>query len=201
MKIFKFLALALISLSILSCSSEKKDAKTPETGTTTEVKKETSISSAVKVYPSVSAEKPVGKLAADFTWNENGKTVKFSEFTKGKYVLLNFWGTWCPPCRRELPDLVAISKEMESKNLVVLGVALEQVQTMNEAVNVVSNFWTKNGLSYPIVIGSGELAEAYGGIEAVPSTFLINTKGEIVQKIVGGRDKAGFMAELSKMMK
>lgn len=156
---------------------------------------------AVKVYQLVSADKPIGNKAGDFVWQNGAKQVKFSEFTKGKYVLLNFWGTWCPPCRRELPDLVSIAKEMENKGLIVIGAALENSRSESEALKTVSNFWESNKLHYTNVIGTGDLADAYGGISAVPSTFLINKKGEIVATIKGGRSKEQFMDEINKMMK
>lgn len=154
-----------------------------------------------KVYSLVSADKPVGKKAGDFVWQNDSKKVRFSEFTKGKYVLLNFWGTWCPPCRRELPDLVSIAKEMQSKGLVVIGAALENSRSESEALKTVTNFWESNKLHYTNVIGNGDLANAYGGISAVPSTFLINNKGEIVASIKGRRSKEQFMEEINKMMK
>jgi thiol-disulfide isomerase/thioredoxin len=156
---------------------------------------------ATKVYQLVSADKPIGKKAGDFVWQNGAKQVKFSEFTKGKYVLLNFWGTWCPPCRRELPDLIAIAKEMENKGLLVVGVAMENSRTAEEAFKTVASFWESKQLYYPVVVGNGDLADAYGGITAVPSTFLINKKGEIVASFQGGRSKEQFMEEINKMMK
>ncbi len=154
-----------------------------------------------QVYPIVSADKPVGNKAGDFVWQNGTKSVKFSEFTKGKYVLLNFWGTWCPPCRKELPDLIAISKEMKNKKLIVIGVAMENSRSAEEAQKTVNDFWLSKGLSYPVIVGNGDIANAYGGINAVPTTFLINKKGEIVATIQGGRSKEAFMAEINKMMK
>jgi thiol-disulfide isomerase/thioredoxin len=154
-----------------------------------------------KVYQLVSAEKPIGKKSGDFVWQDGSKKVRFSEFTKGKYVLLNFWGTWCPPCRRELPDIVAIAKEMGNKGLVVVGVALENSRSTDEAFKTVANFWESKQLYYSVVIGTSDLADAYGGISAIPSTFLINKKGEIVSSIQGGRTKEQFMVEINKMMK
>jgi thiol-disulfide isomerase/thioredoxin len=190
----------IMSLAFInSCNKESKDVKVSENQNSASIPSTSKAD--IRVYPTISNDAASGNKAADFTWDQNGKQVKFSEFTKGKFVLLNFWGTWCPPCRRELPDLVAISKEMESKGLIVMGVALERAPSMNEALNIVSTFWDKNQLYYPVVIGTGDLASAYGGINAVPTTFLINDKGEIVNTIEGSRSKEGFMQEISKMMK
>jgi thiol-disulfide isomerase/thioredoxin len=194
----RLIILAIMGLSFItlnSCSKEQAESKL-DNQNAKDIQK-----IPAKVFPLVSSEKPVGKKAGDFIWEQNGKQVRFSEFTKDKYVLLNFWGTWCPPCRRELPDLVAIAKEMESKGLVVIGAALERAQTMNEALDIVSSFWESKQLFYPVIISTPELANAYGGINAVPTTFLINNKGEIVNSFEGGRSKEEFMIEINKMMK
>lgn len=201
MKFIKLLSYALLfssTLFICSCTNDNKGAKDnanqKETAATTSAKSNT------KVFPLVSNDKPQGKKAGDFVWKQDGKEVRFSEFTKDKYVLLNFWGTWCPPCRRELPDLISIAKEMEGKSLVVMGAAMERSQSMNEAMQVVSEFWESQQLYYPVVIGTQGLAEAYGGIQAYPTTFLINKNGEIVASLEGSRSKEVFMAEINKMM-
>jgi cytochrome c-type biogenesis protein len=154
-----------------------------------------------KVYPIVSADKHSGNLASDFAWMQDGKQVKFSDYTKDKYVFLNFWGTWCPPCRGEIPDIIQIAKEMESKGLVVIGIALERTNSMEDAKATVTDFWTNKKMGYPVIVGSMEITEAYGGISSVPTTFLINKKGEIVQTISGAKTKEEFMAEIKDLMK
>ena len=187
MKLMKlvFLGILIASLGIItSCSNDKNPTE----------------ASSAKVYPVVNNYRPIGNRPADFVWEVNGKQVKFSEYTKSKYVLLNFWGTWCPPCKAELPDIISIAKEMENKDLVVLGVALERVETMKEAVQQVSEFWTEKQMHYPVVIGTMELTNAYGGINAVPTTFLIDKNGEIFTSFEGMRSKADFMNEINKMM-
>jgi thiol-disulfide isomerase/thioredoxin len=187
------LAVVLIVFGFLnSCSNENYDQKIKDG--------KVASSGDAKVYPLVSNSKANGKIAADFVWEENGKQVRYSEYSKGKFVLLNFWGTWCPPCRREIPDLVAIANEMENKGLLVLGVALERTESMSDAISKVSGFWNDKQMYYPVIIGTGALTEAYGGIESIPTTFLINDKGEIFQTIIGGRSKGDFMSEINNMM-
>ena len=190
----------LVTFSIF-CGCSKDAAEQKENGNENNTSKTEATKSDIKVYPLISSNKPLGKKAADFVWEQNGKQVTFSEYTKGKYVLLNFWGTWCPPCRREIPDIISVAKDMESKGLVVIGAALERTNSTTEALSGVQDYWSSNGMNYPIVIASEELVNAYGGIQSVPSTFLINDKGEIVNTIVGMRTKADFLAEINKMMK
>ena len=202
MNYYKIIAILVVFVSsyfLGSCSNENKDVKTKGNQNSSFINE--TPKAPAKVYPFVSSEKPVGKKAGDFVWQQDGKQIRFSEYTKGKFVLLNFWGTWCPPCRRELPDLVSIAKEMESKGLIVIGAALERSSSMDEALETVSGFWQKQQLYYPVVIATGELAEAYGGINGVPTTFLINSKGEIVTSFEGGRSKEDFMTEINKVMK
>ncbi len=194
MKKYKILLMTITILSVVflsACSKENKEVKN-----TNEQSK-----IPAKVYPLISSDKPIGKFAGDFVWEQNGKQIRFSEYTKGKYVLLNFWGTWCPPCRRELPDLIAIAKAMESKGLVVIGAAWERTPVLSEAISSVSDFWVSNHLYYTNVIATEELIAAYGGINAVPTTFLINTKGEIVKSFEGALSKEAFMSEINLMMK
>lgn len=202
MNLKKIFAIGILISSLtffVSCSKENKEGEFDKNQNSPKMNNVPQ--SYAKVYPFVSVQQPVGKKAPDFLWNINGNNVRFSEFTKGKYVLLNFWGTWCPPCRAELPDLITISKEMADKNLMVIGIALERSQSVNEAIGLVSQFWDNIQMNYPVIIGTNELTDAFGGINAVPTTFLVNNSGEIVSRFEGGRTKEAFMDEINKMMK
>lgn len=148
------------------------------------------------IYKLSAVEKAAGQeMMTDFSWKEGDKTVSLSSVGKGKVIFLNFWATWCPPCRKEIPDIVAISKEM--KNVVVVGVALERGGTAK-----LEDFIDKNNISYVNIVSEdntvlGKLMEAYGGIQYVPTTFII-ANGKIVSKIVGGSTKDAFMKEIKK---
>lgn len=151
-----------------------------------------------QIHKLVSVEKATGKdVMTDFSWKEGDKTVSLSTVGKGKVVFLNFWATWCPPCRKEIPDIVEISNEM--KNVVVVGVALERGGTAK-----LEDFIDKNNIPYANIIAEDnetmkKLAEAYGGIQYVPTTFII-ANGKIVSKIVGGNSKESFMNEIKKAL-
>lgn len=131
----------------------------------------------------------------DFTFKKDGKDVKFSEFVKNKPVFLNFWGTWCPPCRKEIPDIIEISAE--NKGLIVAGIALERSKDIAERQESVEKYGDENKLNYVnFVINpeiEGELINAYKGITAVPTTFILKGTGEVSEKIVGMRSKEQFM--------
>ena len=184
LKKYKFFLIVLMIVSIISCNKNTRETELNKDLNAQGQSASNNIESNTMVYPLVYVDNSKSEQVPDFVWEQNGKQIRFSDFIKNKYVLLNFWGTWCPPCRRELPDLVQIAKEMSDKNLIVIGVALERTSTMSDAIDGVSTFWNSNGLNYPIIIGTGELADAYGGIQAVPTTFLIDNHGKIAKVII-----------------
>jgi thiol-disulfide isomerase/thioredoxin len=98
---------------------------------------------------------------------------------QGKVVLINFWATWCPPCREEIPILIELSRKYPDK-LLVIGVAMDDGPAED-----VKDFARAMGINYPIVMRSRELVYAYGGVPALPTSFLINEEGRVVQKHVG----------------
>jgi len=124
----------------------------------------------------------------------SGKTVKLSDF-KGKVVVLDFWATWCPPCRAEIPGFVDLQKRYEKQGVTVIGVSLDQGGT-----EVVSSFVKAQGINYPIVMGTDEVTAQYGGIEGIPTTFVIDPKGNIVSKHEGSTEKDVFDAEIKKLL-
>ncbi|MBU3699747.1 MAG: TlpA family protein disulfide reductase [Candidatus Kapabacteria bacterium] len=151
------------------------------------------------VYAVAGVKASAAGKAVEFMWTDaDGRQRSFSEVAAGKTVLLNIWATWCPPCRREIPDLVTISKEMAGRGVVVIGVALDDKP---DALNIVKTYSEKNGVAYMNVLDADKkIAEAYGGIQAVPTTFIINKQGMIAQKIVGSMPKDAFVAALEKAM-
>lgn len=135
--------------------------------------------------------------AVEFTWKDGARSVSFSDVTKGKVVLLNIWATWCGPCRRELPDLVELSQEMASKGVVIVGVSLDEKEPRLQNVKT---FAEKMGISYINVIDNLKIAEAYGGIQSIPTTFIIDRQGNVVQKIIGMQSKENFRAAITKAL-
>ena len=135
--------------------------------------------------PPASQAAPAWKLQ-----NMEGKTVQLSDF-KGKVVLLNFWATWCPPCRQEIPELIALQKQYADKGLVVIGVSMDQGGPAR-----VASFTKKMGITYPIVMGDGKIDKAYGGIQVLPTTFIIDRKGNVVDGLLGATDRAGFETKI-----
>ncbi|MBC8125265.1 MAG: TlpA family protein disulfide reductase [Candidatus Kapabacteria bacterium] len=150
-----------------------------------------------KVFLVETVAKRVGTKAVDFTWKDGGKTVSFAEVTKGKVVLLNIWATWCGPCKRELPDLVALSSELASKGVVVFGISVDQ---KDDRLQLVKTFCERTGIPFTNVIDNLQIADAYGKIQSIPTTFIIDRQGNVVQRITGMQTKEAFLAALQKAM-
>ncbi|MEN8258673.1 MAG: TlpA disulfide reductase family protein [Thermodesulfobacteriota bacterium] len=106
-------------------------------------------------------------------------TVKSEDF-QDKILLVNFWATWCPPCRREIPSLVRLQEENSDKGFTVIGISMDR-----SAKEKVSRFVKKIGVNYPIALGTKEVAKEFGALGAIPSSFLVDTNGKIVKKYPG----------------
>lgn len=115
----------------------------------------------------------VGESAYDFELKDsNGKTVRLSDF-KGKVVVLDFWATWCPPCRKEIPGFVNLHNNYQAKGVEVIGVSLDRGWPQ------VKTFMQEYRISYTILLGDQKLTEMYGGFTGIPTTFVIDRNGVI----------------------
>ena len=125
----------------------------------------------------------------------DGKAVKSSDF-KGKVVLLDFWATWCPPCREEIPGFVELQKKYGKEGLVIVGISLDE-----QGPKVVKPFMKKYAINYPVVMGDSKTGALFGGVEAIPTTFVIDREGKIVNKHVGLVAKSTFESEIKALLK
>jgi len=131
----------------------------------------------------VAKVKPVGNngsVAPDFELRSlEGKQVRLSDY-HGKAVLLNFWATWCAPCKIEMPWFVDLQKQYASQGLQVIGVAMDD---SGEAT--IAKFAKEIGVNYPLLIGKEAVGDAYGGVEFLPTTFIIDRQGKVVHRVFG----------------
>lgn len=125
----------------------------------------------------------------------DGKIIELAKL-KGKAVVVNFWATWCGPCRAEIPDFIKVYEDSKSKKLEIIGIALD-----DEGWDVVQPFAAKMKINYPVVLGNPEVAQMYGGIEAIPTTFFIDKKGYIIDRQVGMLTKQAFEQKLKSILK
>jgi peroxiredoxin len=140
-----------------------------------------------------------GKLAPDFTLQTlDGKTVHLSDF-RGKPVMLNFWATWCEPCKIEMPWFVDFQKQYAGQGLQILGVAMDDASASD-----IAKFAKQMNVDYPILTGKDsqrdQVADLYGGVQFLPETFYIDRDGKIVDKAFGLKDKSEIESDIKQIL-
>ena len=136
-----------------------------------------------------------GQAAPDFALTSlDGKTVKLSDF-RGKAVLLNFWATWCEPCKIEMPWFVELQNKYGPQGLQVLGVAMDDSGTKE-----IGDFAKTMKVNYPIVIGKESVGDQYGGIPYLPSTFYIDRDGKVIDRIFGLVSRSEIESDIQKAL-
>jgi|SRR6516164_2505374 peroxiredoxin len=139
--------------------------------------------------------KASGNLAPDFTVKDiDGRKLTLSDY-KGKVVLLNFWATWCAPCRTEIPHFVEMQNRFGLNGFQVIGIS------MDDDAKPVREFAQQFGLNYPVAVGDDKLAESYGGVLGLPISFIIDREGRIYAKRIGAADAAVFDNEVIDLLR
>lgn len=136
-------------------------------------------------------------LAPEPSWklkDLNGNVVS-SDQLKGKVVVLDFWATWCPPCREEIPGYVDLYHKYQKQGLVIVGASVDQ-----GGPKVVKAFVQKYGVSYPIVMADDAVVSAFGGVDSIPTTFLIDRNGQIRDKKIGAMPTAEYEKKIQAVL-
>lgn len=124
----------------------------------------------------------------------DGKTYDLSKLT-GKVVIVNFWATWCGPCRKEIPDFIEFYKNYKDKGVEILGVSLDR-----DGWEKVKPFLKQTPINYPIVLGNGEIAGKFGKFNAIPTTFIIDKSGNIVDEHTGVMTRSQLEAKIKPLL-
>jgi thiol-disulfide isomerase/thioredoxin len=133
--------------------------------------------------------------APDFNLpNLTDQTVKLSQY-RGKIVVLNFWATWCGPCRMEIPDFIDAQKIYRDKGVEFIGIAIDE-----EGKEIVKPFADKLGMNYLVLIGDEKTVNNYGGISAIPTTFFIDRDGQIQGQAQGALRRADLTKVLDQLL-
>jgi len=136
------------------------------------------------------------KLASDFTLPDvSGNSVRLSAF-RGQVVMLNFWATWCTPCNVEIPWFVEFQRIYGDAGFVVLGVSLD-----DDGWRSVKPYLDEKGVNYQVVVGDDEIARSYGGVESLPTTFLIDRAGRIATMHEGLVEKQTYEKDIQDLIK
>ncbi len=137
----------------------------------------------------------VHRLAPDFSIRDlNGRRADLAAY-RGKVVLLNFWATWCAPCRAEIPEFVSLQQKYLNRGFRIFGISLDDER------KPVLDFYQKFKMNYPVAVGDAALAEKYGGILGLPVSFLLGCDGRIEAKFDGQVDVHSLEQELGTLLK
>jgi peroxiredoxin len=136
------------------------------------------------------APAPAWKLPA-----VDGQVISSDQF-KGKVVVLDFWAAWCPPCRAEIPGYVDVQKKHGREGLAIVGVSLDR-----GGPDVVRRFIDNEQVNYQVVLGDDRIVGAFGGVEAIPTTVIIDRNGVVRYRKVGAMETAQFEAVLEPLLK
>jgi thiol-disulfide isomerase/thioredoxin len=185
------IAALLIALLLPGCSKNTTQKQAEQTTTSS------ASASGGKVAELISVT-PRSPKAANFSWKDStGATVTFDQF-KGKVTLINFWATWCGPCKKELPDLISLSKELAPKGVKFIGVSVDRAPNV---VDLVRTFCTEQGITYQILLSNDDMEAAFGNPRAIPTTVLVDADGNIAQTIVGLRTKEFYAQAITALIK
>jgi thiol-disulfide isomerase/thioredoxin len=141
-----------------------------------------------------------GKPAAIFTLTSNkGKRVSLTDL-KGKPVLLNFWATWCTPCKIEMPWFEEFQKKYAAQGLEVVGINEDDDAKSPEIADQIKKVLANTGAEYTILMSDKKVGDAYGGLDVLPATFFIDRNGKIVAQAIGLASKDEAEANVQKIL-
>jgi thiol-disulfide isomerase/thioredoxin len=138
-----------------------------------------------------------GTVAPDFKLNllgGQGQTLQLSSL-KGKAVIVNFWATYCEPCKHEMPSLAELQTKYGPEGLQTLGIVMD-----DPGEKTIVDFAHKMGVNYPLLVGTDKVADAYGGVDALPTTFYLDRNGKVVDRVLGGVSKTEIEESIKKAL-
>ncbi|MFZ0797944.1 MAG: TlpA disulfide reductase family protein [Terriglobales bacterium] len=137
----------------------------------------------------------IGSLAPDFDLQTlDGKNLRLSDL-RGKAVLLNFWATYCSPCKIEMPWFVQLQTEYGPQGFQIVGVAMDDASTEE-----IAKFAKEMGVNYPILLGKESVGQSYGGVSVLPTTFFLDRDGKLIAREFGLQSRSVFVDHIKKAM-
>jgi cytochrome c biogenesis protein CcmG/thiol:disulfide interchange protein DsbE len=148
---------------------------------------------------SPAAEVPAGRdrrPAPDFSLKDlDGRDVRLIDF-RGKVAMVNFWATWCPPCRSEIPDFIELQSRLGPKGLQIIGISLD-----DEGAAKVAPFASQNRINYTMLVNGNGVASAFGVVEGIPTTYLLDRQGRVVERRVGVAPREHWQQVIASLLK
>lgn len=193
-------ALAVIAVAIEAAREMRVSAAKPSAGSAVHAAAAPAQPGTASKKSNDSSQEEVIRFARNaqpmppFLVNDLGGQVVSTAALRGKVVIVNFWATWCPPCQEEIPEMMELQKEFQGK-LQIIGVSMDDGPPQG-----VKEFADKIGMNYPVVMGSEAFSEEYGGIPALPTSFVIDPQGRVVQKHVGLYPKEVYDTEIRALL-
>ncbi len=139
----------------------------------------------------------VKEIAANFTLNSiEGEKISLDDY-KGKVVIIDFWATWCGPCRKGIPDLVELKNTYGEKGFEIIGISVDRSNTIDQ----VDQFAKDYKINYPVVYTDEQTPGKYGGIQYIPTSFVVDQEGYIISKHVGYVEKSQYVSEIESLFK
>jgi peroxiredoxin len=142
-----------------------------------------------------SLQAQVGKQAPAFSLKDKDGNTWSAEGLKGKVIVLNFWATWCPPCRAEIPAFKTVYDKYREKGVEILGVSLD-----HKGWDVIRPFLKQHEINYPVVLGGAEIARDYGNIRSIPTTVIIDREGKVIDSHVGAMSEEQLVKLFEKLL-
>jgi thiol-disulfide isomerase/thioredoxin len=141
-----------------------------------------------------------GSFSFDFSLiSTTGETVSKADFA-GKVLVVDIWGTWCPPCRAEVPHFVELQEELGSKGVQIVGINYEGTASAQEALAEIAAFTDKIPVNYPLLLGTEEVKEQVPNFEGYPTTIFIDRTGKVRLSVVGARSKRELQGIIEKLL-
>ena len=146
------------------------------------------------VRAAVKAEKDRNKAPGFTLKDAHGRTVQLADY-KGKIVLLNFWATWCGPCKIEIPWFIDFEQRYKDRGFAVLGISMDE-----DGWDAVKPYIEAKKVNYRVIIGTDEVADLYGGVSSLPTSFIIDRQGKIASTHIGLVSKSVYQNDIEQLL-
>lgn len=151
------------------------------------------------IINNANGESEEGPYPPNYNAVSSSEIINLADY-RGKIVLLDFWATWCPPCRKGIPDLIELKKEFKDAEFEIVGISLDGFTRGGATKDDVVPFIKDYGINYPVVVGNQNVAQQYGGINSIPTSFVIDKEGYIVSYYQGLIEKKQYISDIKKAM-